>query len=242
MGDRERLIVEQFGPRAENYVCSAVHASGAELDVVAGRAEKSVRRGRSISAAGGPCRLCAGAACARGGRGRSVRARCSRRCATRRRGAVLRGSKPSRRRRKTCRLRTKTSIFSSAAFPRITGAIFRPVCARRGGCCAGTRRLASSTSSRPGRPRSTRICRRWSFARRLARARLQQRRMVRRPGAAGFASRASRSWRLRMDFAGWTGRIATPPDMKPGHSAGSGKSRRRHARAFRRRSGRKFLA
>jgi len=38
---RESLIIEQFGPRAENYVGSAVHAAGADLDFAAARAAET---------------------------------------------------------------------------------------------------------------------------------------------------------------------------------------------------------
>ncbi|MBB4197515.1 SAM-dependent methyltransferase [Rhodoblastus sphagnicola] len=47
MTDRARLVVEQFGPRAGAYVASAVHASGADLALVAERAAQ-IRPARAL--------------------------------------------------------------------------------------------------------------------------------------------------------------------------------------------------
>jgi ubiquinone/menaquinone biosynthesis C-methylase UbiE len=212
--DRERLVLEQFGPRAQNYVGSAAHASGADLEAVAARAaEARPARALDLGCGGGHVAYALAPHA-----GRVVAVDLS--------AAMLAAVREEAARRGIARIETfeapaEKLPFSDQYFDflvsRFSAHHWRDFAA---GLHEARRVLRKDAPAffidivSPGPAaldthlQAVELLRDASHVRDYSSAEWFD-----ALARAGFAPRASRSWRLRMDFAGWTERMATPPEM-----------------------------
>jgi SAM-dependent methyltransferase len=213
--DRERLVVEQFGPRAENYVGSAVHASGADLDDVAARAA-AIRPARALDLG-----------CGGGHVAYALAPHAGRVTAVDLSAAMLAAVREEAARRGFARIETVEAPaerlpFADESFDmlvsRFSAHHWRDFSAGLREARRVLRRNAPALFIdivSPGPPaldthlQAIELLRDASHVRDYTGAEWFE-----ALTAAGFSPRASRSWRLRMDFADWTGRIATPPELR----------------------------
>ncbi len=214
MTDREALTVSQFGPQAGAYVSSAVHASGADLDAVAALAARTKpARALDLGCGGGHV------AYALAPHARSVAAVD---LSAEMLAAV--GAEAARRGLKnieTVQAPAENLPFADGAFDclvsRYSAHHWRDV-------AAGLREARRVL--RPGAPAVFIDIVSPGVA--ALDTHLQAVELLRDPShvrdyalsewfsllsAAGFAPRASRVWRLRMDFKVWTQRMSTPPQL-----------------------------
>jgi SAM-dependent methyltransferase len=212
MADREQLTIGQFGPRAGAYVASAVHASGADLGLLAARAaETAPRRALDLGCGGGHVAY-------------ALAPHSEKVVAVDLSAAMLAAVRAEAGRRGHANIETVEAPAESLPFEdgsfdflvsRFSAHHWRDVAAglreARRVLRAGAPAIFIDIVS-PGVPALD--------------THLQALELLRDPShvrdydlaawfdlltRAGFAPQACRSWRLRMDFADWTGRSATPP-------------------------------
>jgi SAM-dependent methyltransferase len=212
--DRERLTVEQFGPRANAYVASAVHAGGADLETVAVRPKKlRPRRALALGCGGGHV------AYALAPHAQEV-------VALDLSGAMLAAVREEAARRGLGNVATvespaETLPFADASFDLLVSRYSAHHWRDFPRALREARRVLRPDAPAvfidivsPGPPALD--------------THLQAVELLRDPShvrdysaaewfcaltRAGFSPRASQAWRLRMDFADWTGRMATPPGL-----------------------------
>jgi SAM-dependent methyltransferase len=213
--DRERLVLDQFSPRAGAYVASAVHASGADLDLVAARAAQ-IRPGRALDLG-----------CGGGHVAYALAPHAEKVVAADLSAAMLAAVRKEAARRgfagiETVEAPAERLPFADESFDllvsRFSAHHWRDFAAglrearrvlRAGAPALFIDIVSPGLAALDTHLQAVELLRDPSHVRDYSRAEWFD-----ALARAGFSPRASQTWRLRMDFADWTGRMATPAGLR----------------------------